>query len=135
MGIFSSNRSIHKLMHERLAMEWRVLRNVYQNFLTEVQSGSGDEKLILEIVLKCNQINKTVENGFQTIGNPKPDKALIGSLMTNIIALDSQLTCKPEKAIRTVRLIGITNAILEGNYQGIFEDEDGNHADWYHGLK
>lgn len=122
-------------MNERLAMEWRVLRNVYRSFLPDVQSGSEDERLISEIVSKCDQVDKAVENGFQTMGNPKPDKNLITSLMADILALDSQLTCKPEKAIRTVRLIGITNSILVGNYHGISEDEYGNHADWYRGLK
>lgn len=134
MGLFSSNRSIHKLMNERLGMEWRVLRNVYKNHLGNVDSGSEDFKILTEISNKCDEIDREINKGLQAISRPKPNIEAIVEIMAKIVFLDNQLTNKPEKANRTPRLIGITNSILLGNYNGYFEDANGYHPDWYRGL-
>lgn len=134
MGIFSSDRSVSKLVHERLGAEWRALRNVYREILPDAELGSPDERLISEIVSLCDQISNAVNAGFQTFGNPKPDNILISSLMAKIVVSDSQLSRKPEKANRTNRLVGITNSILAGDFKRYFADSQGNHADWYRGL-
>ena len=134
MGIFSSDRSVSKLVYERLGAEWRALRNVYRAFLPDAELGSPDEKSLQEIVSLCDQISNAINAGFQTFGNPKPDANLISSLMAKIVASDSLLSKKPEKAIRTNRLVGITNSIMAGDFKRYFADAQGNHADWYRGL-
>lgn len=134
MGLFSSNRSIHKLMNERLGMEWRVLRNVYKNHLGNVESGSEDFRILTEISNKCDEVDREINKGLQAITKPKPNIEAIVEIMAKIVFLDNQLNNKPEKANRTPRLIGITNSILLGNYNGYFEDANGYHPDWYRGL-
>lgn len=134
MGLFSSNRSIHKLMNERLGMEWRILRNVYKNHLGNIESGSEDFRILTEISNKCDEVDREINKGLQAISRPKPNIEAIVDIMAKIFLLDNQLTNKPEKANRTPRLIGITNSILLGNYNGYFEDANGYHPDWYRGL-
>jgi len=121
-------------MNERLGMEWRVLRNVYKNHLGNVESGSEDFKILTEISNKCDEIDREINKGLQAISRPKPNIEAIVEIMAKIVFLDNQLTNKPEKANRTPRLIGITNSILLGNYNGYFEDANGYHPDWYRGL-
>ena len=126
MGLFSSNRSIHKLIHERLAMEWRLLGNVYRNHLQVISGETKDTK--------CVSINSIVQQGSAGFGKVVLNKDLINGLMIEILDLDSKLEDKPPLSVRTLRLVGITTSIMVGNYDGIFEDTNGNHADWYRGL-
>lgn len=134
MGLFSSNRSIPKLMNERLGMEWRLLRNVYKNHLTNIEPTSEDFNLLNEIGNLCDEIDLEVKKGLQSLTKPKPNLEVIVGKMARIVFLDSQISNRPEKSNRTQRLVGITNSLLLGNYQGYFEDANGNHADWYRGL-
>jgi len=134
MGLFSSNRSVPKLLNERLGMEWRLLRNVYKNHLIHVEGNSEDFSLFTEIGNLCDEIDQEIQNGLQSLRNPKPNVEMIVEKMARVVFLDSQISNRPEKSNRTQRLVGITNSVLLGNYQGYFEDANGNHADWYRGL-
>jgi hypothetical protein len=134
MGLFSSNRSIPKLMNERLGMEWRLLRNVYKNHLINVESNSEDFNLFTKIGSLCDEIDQEIQIGLQSLRKPAPNVDAIVEKMARIVSLDSQISNRPEKSNRTLRLVGITNSVLLGNYQGYFEDANGNHADWYRGL-
>jgi hypothetical protein len=121
-------------MNERLGMEWRLLRNVYKNHLVNVESNSKDFDLLTEIGNLCDEIDLEVKNGLQSLTKPKPNVEVIVEKMARIVFLDSQISNRPEKSNRTQRLVGITNSLLLGNYEGYFEDANGNHADWYRGL-
>ena len=134
MGLFRSNRSIHKLIHERLAMEWRLLGNVYRNHLQVISGETKDTKNLELISSKCVSINSIVQQGSAGFGKVVLNKDLINGLMIEILDLDSKLEDKPPLSVRTLRLVGITTSIMVGNYDGIFEDANGNHADWYRGL-
>jgi hypothetical protein len=68
------------------------------------------------------------------LSKPVLNKDLINVLMVEILDMDSKLADKPPLSVRTLRLVGITTSIMVGNYDGIFEDANGNHADWYRGL-
>jgi hypothetical protein len=134
MGLFSSNRSVPKLMNERLGMEWRLLRNVYKNHLVNVETNGEDFNLLTEIGNLCDEIDQEIQIGLQSLRKPAPNVDAIVEKMARIVSLDSQISNRPEKSNRTQRLVGITNSVLLGNYQGYFEDANGNHADWYRGL-
>lgn len=134
MGLFSSNRSIHKIMNERLAMEWRIMRNVYMNHLTGINPNSEDFSLITQIGAKCDEINQEVSKGYQSFSKSRSNKETIVGIMASIVLLDNQILDRPEKSNRTMRLIGITNSILLEKYEGYFQDSNGYHPDWYRGL-
>lgn len=134
MGLFGNDKIVHTNMHLRLGMEWRAMRNVYKNFLTEVQDSSIDAKLLTQIADKCDAIDREVNQGMQGFGKPKLNSENINGYMSEVIALDSQLEKHPPLAVRLKRLVGITVSIMSYNYEGIFEDARGNFADWYQGL-
>jgi len=134
MGLFNSNRKVSVIVHERLAMEWRLLGNVYRNHSQKISNDGEDFKSLDLIVSKCVSMNNIVQEGLQGFGKPTLNNDLINQLMVEILDLDSKLTDKPPLSVRTLRLIGITNSIMVENYSGIFEDAKGNHADWYRGL-
>lgn len=134
MGLFSSNKRIVGVIHLRLAMEWRLLGNVYRNHIQEIGALSVDREKLDLIVKKCVAINTVVQDGCKGMGKPTLDNDLVNSLLAEIIKLDSELVDKPALAFRTKRLVGITISIMSGNYDGILEDSHGNHTDWYRGL-
>ena len=132
MALFGGNKNILKHLYPRLGMEWRTLRNLYKNSLAG--ASEHDSRIFMEIGSICDQIDREIHIGLNKLGVPKPDTATINTHMIEILELKSRINSMPPKANRTERLISITISIFANNLEGLFEDANGYHPDWYRGL-
>ncbi len=121
-------------MYQRLGMEWRVMRNVYKNHLPEVKDNSEDARLINQIASKCDEIDQQISKAIQAFGKPKLDADNIREATAEIFDSDNRVQNRPPLSNRLTRLVEITDSIMVYDYEGIFDDSQGDFADWYRGL-
>ena len=136
MGLFSGKKWEYQNIYLRLGMEWRILSNLYKNFLISEDHGIEVKDAISKIVNNCDQLDQQINQALKGFGKPSPDIQKINDLMSELIQVNEYvLKATPNpKFKRLNRLTAITNSILSGHYQGLNSDSQGNFPDWYKGL-
>jgi len=135
MGIFS-NKWEYQNLYLRVGLEWRLLSNLYKNFLISEDHKVELKEAISQIIERCDQLDHEVNKALKGFGKPNPDIQTINDLTAELIHLNEQvLSATPNpKFKRLNRMVAITNSILSGNYSGLSADSHGNFPDWYTGL-
>ena len=67
MGLFSSKKWEYQNIYLRLGMEWRILSNLYKNFLISEDHGIEVKDAISKIVDNCDQLDQQINQALNLL--------------------------------------------------------------------